>query len=331
MGSRGGTGQTTDGTKAGGTIVAAGTGKRDLVIGTRGSKLALWQANYIADLLKELAGVDVSIETIKTTGDKILDAPLAQVGGKGLFVKEIEEALAAGDVDLAVHSMKDMPTELPEGLFIGAMTKRADPRDVLVSKGNVKLADLPAGARIGTSSLRRKAQLARYRPDFVFGDLRGNLDTRLRRIEEGRYEATILAAAGIDRMGWSDRITERIDSGTMISAVGQGAIGIEIRAGDNFVTELAGRLTDLPTALAVRAERRLMRRLEGGCQVPIGALGTIDDKTLTVAGVVASLDGTEVLRDEASGPASDPEGVGDELADKLLAAGAGRILDEIRA
>ncbi len=326
----GGAGQAADRSKAGGTVVGKRTGKRDLVLGTRGSKLALWQAHYVTESLRELAGVEVSITKIKTTGDKILDAPLSRVGGKGLFVKEIEEALARGDVDLAVHSMKDVPTELPDGLFIGAMTKRADPRDVLVSKDNIGLADLPISARIGTSSLRRKAQLAQYRPDFVFGDLRGNLDTRLRRIEEGRYDATILAAAGIDRMGWSEKITERIESDIMISAVGQGAIGIEIRKDDNFMIELAGRLTDMPTALAVRAERRLMRRLEGGCQVPIGALGTIDGKTLTLIGVVASLDGAEVLRDVARGPASDPEAIGDELADKLLADGAGAILEEIR-
>lgn len=309
----------------------AGTQKRNLVLGTRGSKLALWQANFIAGRIGEVVGVDVEIQTIKTSGDKILDAPLAKIGGKGLFVKEIEEALASGEVDLAVHSMKDVPTELPEELFIGAMTERADPRDVLVSKGALKLAELPEGAHIGTSSLRRKAQLAKYRPDFVFGDLRGNLDTRIRRIEEGRYDATILAAAGIDRMGWSDRIAERIDSEVMISAVGQGAIGVEIRKDDNFMIELCGRLTHLATALAVRAERRLMRRLEGGCQVPIGALATLDDRTLTIEAIVASLDGTRLLRDIASGRASDPEAVGDEVAAKLLADGAAEILEEIRA
>jgi len=202
---------------------------------------------------------------------------------------------------------------------------------VLVSAGNVKLDGLRKGARIGTSSLRRRAQLAKHRPDLVIEDLRGNLDTRLRRIEEGRYDATILAAAGIDRMGWSERIAERIDSHIMISAVGQGAIGVEIRKEDMFMIGLCGQITDLPTALAVRAERRLMKHLEGGCQVPIGALGTIEETTLTLQGVVASLDGTEVLRDTVSGPASDPEALGDALAQKLLAAGADKILDEIRS
>lgn len=309
----------------------ADSGKRDLVLGTRGSKLALWQANYIAGRLKKLAGIDVAITKIKTSGDMILDAPLAKIGGKGLFVKEIEEALLAGDIDLAVHSMKDVPTELPEGLFIGAMTEREDPRDVLVSRGDVELDELPRGSRIGTSSLRRRAQLAKHRPDLEFGDLRGNLDTRLRRIEEGRYDATILAAAGIDRMGWSDRIAQRIDSSIMVSAVGQGAIGVEIRKDDMFMIELCGRLTHLATALVVRAERRLMKRLEGGCQVPIGALGTLEDNTLTLTAVVASLDGTEVLRDIVSGPSSEPEVLGDELSEKLLEAGADKILEEIRS
>lgn len=310
--------------------MAAG-GARDLVLGTRGSKLALWQADYVAGEIGRLAGVDVAIRTIKTSGDMILDTPLAKIGSKGLFVKEIEEALSRGDIDLAVHSMKDVPTELPEGLFVGAMTRREDPRDVLVSRGKLKLADLPTGARVGTSSLRRRAQLAKYRADLVIDDLRGNLDTRLRRIEEGRFDATILAAAGIDRMGWSDRIAERIDSSVMVSAVGQGAIGIEIRKDDAFMIQSCGRITDVPTALAVRAERRLMRRLEGGCQVPIGALGTlVDEGTLVLEGIVASLDGSRVLRDRASGPASDPEAIGDALAAQLLAAGADDILEEIR-
>ncbi|RJQ51988.1 MAG: hydroxymethylbilane synthase [Actinobacteria bacterium] len=306
-------------------------GKRDLVIGSRGSKLALWQAGYIARTLEGLAGVGVTIERIKTSGDMILDAPLAKIGGKGLFVKELETALAAGEIDLAVHSMKDVPTELPDGLFIAAMTEREDPRDVLVSAGNLGLDDLREGARIGTSSLRRRAQLLKYRPDLVIGDLRGNLDTRLRRIEEGAYDATILAAAGIDRMGWSEKIAERIPYEIMINAVGQGAIGVEIRSDDDFMIEMCGKITHLPTAVAVRAERRLMRRLEGGCQVPIGALGTLGGGRLKLQAVVASLDGDTVLRDEVSGPAADPEALGDELAERLLSQGANEILEAIRS
>ncbi len=306
-------------------------GRRNLVIGSRGSKLALWQSNYIADTLRRLAGIEVDITKIKTSGDMILDAPLAKIGGKGLFVKEIETALAAGEIDLAVHSMKDVPTELPDGLMIGAMTEREDPRDVLVSAGGVALDGLRPEARIGTSSLRRRAQLLKYRPDLVIEDLRGNLDTRLRRIEEGRFDATILAAAGIDRMGWSEKISQRIPSSIMINAVGQGAIGVEIRSNDDFLLELCGQLTHIPTALAVRAERRLMRRLEGGCQVPIGALGLVEGNNVRLEGMVASLDGTEVLRDSAEAPASDPEAAGDELAEKVLAAGAEEILQEIRS
>lgn len=305
--------------------------KSKLIIGTRGSKLALWQSNYIAGLLKEIFPVEVELKIIKTQGDKILDVPLAKVGGKGLFVKEIEVALAGGEVDLAVHSMKDVPTELPDGLGITAMTKRVDPRDVLISENKIKLLDLPKGTTIGTSSLRRQAQLLHLRPDFRLVDVRGNLETRLRKMDEGRFGAMILAAAGIDRMGYSDQITERISPELSLPAVGQGAIGIETRLDDREVNTMVAAITDDATVAAVTAERALLKLLQGGCQVPIGALGTIEGDTLTLQGVVAALDGLRIFRDQNAGPIAEAESIGIELAKRLLAAGAGEVLAEIRA
>ncbi|MDP1808970.1 MAG: hydroxymethylbilane synthase [Actinomycetota bacterium] len=305
--------------------------KQKLVIGSRGSKLALWQTNHIADELRSHFDIDIEIKTIKTQGDKILDTPLAKIGGKGLFVKEIENALTAGDIDLAVHSMKDVPTELPDGLGIAAMTVRADPRDVLISKNNVSLTDLPQGAVIGTSSLRRQSQLLNLRPDFKMVDVRGNLDTRLRKIEEGRFDAIILAAAGIDRLGYSDMITERIPSELMISAVGQGSIGIEIRGGDARIAEYIKVLNDPDTFAAITAERGLMAQLQGGCQVPIGAIGRIIDGELRLDGIVASLDGREVYKDKLTGDPADAQEIGFRLATLLSDAGADAILADIRA
>lgn len=305
--------------------------KSKLIIGTRGSKLALWQSNYVADSLKKKFKVEIELKIIKTQGDKILDAPLAKIGGKGLFVKEIETALSRGEIDLAVHSMKDVPTELPKGLDIAAVTKRADPRDVLISKDNTKLLDLPKGTVIGTSSLRRQAQLLHLRPDFNIVDVRGNLDTRLRKMKEGQFEAVILAAAGIDRMGLSDLITERISPDLSLSAVGQGAIGIETRLADAKTNSMVATINDKDTYAAITAERALLELLQGGCQVPVGALGTIENGTLILRGMVASLDGQQLFRDSIEGLPFEAEALGVELAECLLDAGADEVLADIRA
>jgi len=303
---------------------------KKIVIGSRGSKLALWQTNHVAGLLSKLVSCEIVIEKIKTTGDKILDSPLAKIGGKGLFVKEIEVALSSGTIDLAVHSMKDMPTDIPSDLMIGAVLKREDPRDVLLSRDNVLLKDLPPNAVIGTSSLRRKAQLLKYRPDFSFTDVRGNLDTRLRKMDSGQFDGMILAAAGIKRMGWAERIAEIIPAEISLPAVGQGAIGIEVRKDDSEVRDLVSKLDDKETGICVTAERALMKRLEGGCQVPVGALSRIENGELSLSAMVASLDGKEFVRDVISGSPSDAELLGTQLADNLLAEGAREILAEIR-
>ncbi len=304
---------------------------KKIIIGTRGSKLALWQANYVAKLLRENYTIETELRIIKTHGDKILDVPLAKVGGKGLFVKEIEVALANGEVDLAVHSMKDVPTELPDGLGIVAMPKRVDPRDVLISTKKLPLMELPPNTTVGTSSLRRQAQLLHLRPDFKLVDVRGNLETRLRKMDEGRFEAIILAAAGLDRMGYGDLITERISSELSLSAVGQGAIGVETRLDDKEVRRMLKNLNHSDTFSAVTAERALMKLLQGGCQVPIGALGTIENDRLSLQGVVADLDGVKYFRDQYSGPIDEAENIGIELAERLLEAGADEVLADIRA
>ena len=301
-----------------------------LTIGTRGSKLALWQSEYIKARVEEITGLPVSLKIIKTTGDKILDVPLAKVGGKGLFTKEIEVELAAGTVDLAVHSMKDVPTELPDGLFIGAMPERVDPRDVIVSGAGYNLVTLPEGARLGTSSLRRRSQVKALRPDLEIVDVRGNLDTRMRKAETGEVDAVILAAAGITRMGWSDRITHYIPPEQMISAVGQGAIGIEIREDDEFMRHVCEAIGHPATMECVTAERVVMRRLEGGCQVPIGAYARYEEGTLTMDAMVGSVDGTRIVREQLCGDAGEPEELGEAMVERLLRLGAGAILAEIR-
>lgn len=305
-------------------------GREKLVIGTRGSKLALWQSEYIKGLVEEITGLPVELKIIKTTGDKILDVPLAKVGGKGLFTKELEVELLAGTVDLCVHSMKDVPTELPEGLGIAAMPARVDPRDALVSGKGYSLDTLPKGARVGTSSLRRIAQVRSLRPDVEIVDVRGNLDTRMRKAEDGEVDVVILASAGITRMGWADRISGYIPTEQMVSAVGQGAIGIETRDDDEFMADVCAKIADGPTMTCVTAERVVMRRLEGGCQVPIGAYATLDGDTLTMDAIVGSVAGDRILREHVEGPASDPVALGEEMVAKLRAAGADAILAEIR-
>lgn len=304
---------------------------KKLVVGSRGSALALWQSNWVAFELARLFGVEVEIKRIKTTGDKILDSPLAKIGGKGLFVKEIEKALEEGQIDLAVHSMKDVPTELPTGLMIGAVIKREDPRDALVSRGKVSLMDLPKGAKVGTSSLRRKAQLWQRRPDFDLVDVRGNLDTRIRKMKEGEFDAMVLAQAGLKRMGFEEEVTEVLELQIMLPAVGQGALAIEVREDNKAVREMVGVLNHPPTQQSILAERALMRRLEGGCQVPVGALGMVVDEQISLKAMVASLDGRKMIRDEVAGPLEQAEGLGVELAEKLLSQGADAILTEVRS
>lgn len=301
-----------------------------LRIGTRGSQLALWQANWVKEqLIRHHPDLDVEILTIKTTGDKILDVPLAKVGGKGLFVKEIEEALLAGDIDLAVHSMKDVPTELPDGLGIVCTSRREDPRDAVLSHDGTALLDLPQGARVGTSSLRRQAQIKANRPDFNIEPLRGNINTRLRKLKEGQYDAIILALAGVKRLGWEAEVTETIDPDVMLPAIGQGALGIEARLNDEKTLQRLEFLDHPETASCVGAERAFLHRLEGGCQVPIAAHATMDDGTVTLTGLVAGVEGDRIIRKEASAPSSGAADLGRRLAEDILAAGGREILEEV--
>jgi hydroxymethylbilane synthase len=297
-----------------------------LVIASRGSQLALWQAHWVEGQLRGL-GHEVRIEIIKTTGDKITDVPLAKVGTKGLFTKEIEEALLDGRADLAVHSLKDLPTELPEGLVLAAVPEREDPRDAIIGK---RLDELPQGAKVGTSSLRRSAQLRKLRPDLVIESVRGNLDTRLRKLDEGQYDAILLAAAGLKRLGWGDRIAEILDPVRMCSAVGQGALAIETRAsGAGF--DAVQALDHAATHCAVEAERGVLGALGGGCQVPIGAHAVVEGDRVRVQAIVASPDGTEVIRGDAEGSIGDAAAIGRGLAEDLLKRGARRILDAVYA
>ena len=308
-----------------------GEGARSsLVVGTRGSPLALWQAEWVQQKLREIAPqLSVELQRIKTSGDKILDVPLAKIGGKGLFVKEIDEALLRGEIDLAVHSMKDVPTALPDGLGILCVPARENPQDVLVSRQGQTLEQLPTGARIGTSSLRRQAQLLRRRPDFHISMLRGNLDTRLRKVREGEFDAIVLAAAGLRRMGWVDQVTEYLAPEVSLPAIGQGALAIEGRTSDSFVRDLLQPLDDPPTRTAVTAERALLDRLEGGCQVPIGAHATIAGDRLTLDALISRLDGRGVVRERIEGPVSDARDLGLQLAERLLSQGGDEILKEI--
>ncbi len=304
--------------------------KETIRIGTRGSMLALRQSGMMKEALERLwPGLSVELQVIKTTGDKITDVPLAKVGGKGLFVKEIEDALLDGSVDIAIHSMKDVPAVLPDGLEIGAVPEREDPRDVLIIRDGKNMDDLPSGAVIGTSSLRRAAQILKTRPDFEVRTLRGNLETRLRKLQEGQYDAIILAAAGIRRMGWQDRITMFLDPGDFIPAIGQGALGIEARSDDERVRRILEPLNHPLSAVAVRAERSLLKELEGGCQVPIGGHARVTGNSIELHGLVASLDGREVFRAQGTGSLEEAVELGARVAAELLGSGAKRILDEV--
>lgn len=303
---------------------------KTIKIGTRGSKLALWQANWVKSALNAgNTSIAVELVPIKTKGDKILDVPLAKVGGKGLFVKEIEDALLNDRIDLAVHSMKDMPSEIPDGLCVGAIPEREIPQDVLISKKGLLLHDLMPGARIGTSSLRRSSQLLHARPDLVILPLRGNLDTRLKKLETENLDAIILAAAGVKRLGLENRITEYLDENVMLPAVGQGALCIEIRQNDPEIEPIIAALNHQQSWTVVMGERAFLNRLEGGCQVPIAAHGKIEKNTFTLCGLVASVDGTTVIKETLSGHEDSSESIGVNLADRLLSMGAKTIMENL--
>ena len=302
----------------------------ELKIGTRGSQLALFQANWVKDrLVQAHPDLNISLVKIKTTGDKIQDVPLAKVGGKGLFVKEIEEALLQRRIDLAVHSIKDVPTEFPKGLHLSVITKREDPRDVLISKDGKSLKDLPKGAKIGTSSLRRQAQLLHFRSDFELIPLRGNLDTRLKKLKTMNLDAIVLAIAGVKRLGFEEKITEIIPPEVSLPAIGQGALGIETRMADQEVERQIRFLDDRDSSIAVSAERAFLGKLEGGCQVPIAAFARIVGTTLQVDGLVGTIDGKRLIRHHVEGPFERAESLGVELAEILLGEGAKEILDEV--
>jgi hydroxymethylbilane synthase len=297
-----------------------------LRIGSRGSQLALWQANHISALLRE-QGHQAEIEIIKTTGDKITDVALSQVGTKGMFTKELEDALAERRVDLAVHSLKDLPTELPPGFELVAITARVNPRDVFLSVKYDSVQALPKGARVGTSSLRRQAQLKASRPDLVIHALRGNVDTRMRKLEQGDYDAIILAAAGLTRLGKTELVKEVLSEEFMCPAAGQGALGIEIRAGDVSMRRHLEFLDDRAARATTTCERALLNKLGGGCQVPIGAYAELANGVLRVTAIVGKPDGSAILRETQSG--SDPVALGEQVGEALLQRGADKILEEV--
>jgi hydroxymethylbilane synthase len=297
-----------------------------LRIGSRGSQLALWQANHISALLRE-RGYEVELRIIKTTGDKIIDVALAKVGTKGMFTKEIEEALAEGSIDLAVHSLKDLPTEISPGFEIAAITTRENPRDVFCSRKYENIDDLPRGARVGTSSLRRQAQLKAVRPDLDIHPLRGNVDTRLRKLEAGEYDAIILAAAGLYRLGKTELVRQVISPDMMCPAAGQGALGIEIRAGDTVTRQHLSFLDDAAARATTTCERALLNKLGGGCQVPIGAFAEVRNGRLHLDAIVADPDGSKVLRESRDG--TDPVQLGESVGQTLLERGGDAILEAV--
>ncbi|MFA5081296.1 MAG: hydroxymethylbilane synthase [Hydrogenophilaceae bacterium] len=303
---------------------------KKLIIATRESQLALWQAHHIRDRLEALhPGLTVELLGMTTQGDQILDSPLSRIGGKGLFVKELEQAMMEGRAHLAVHSLKDVPMDLPEGFELTAIGKREDPRDAFVSNHYKSLAGLPPGARVGTSSLRRQAQLRAKHPGLVVDTLRGNVNTRLRKLDEGQYDAIILAAAGLKRLGFGKRIAASLSPAESLPAVGQGALGIEIRSGQPEVARLLAPLNDPITAACVRAERAMSRMLQGGCQAPIGGYCVEEGGRLHLRGFVADLEGVRFYRAEAEGVMADPEALGHQVAEALIGQGADRLLAEL--
>ena len=293
--------------------------------------MALWQASYVAEAIKkEHPSYCVELRELTTKGDRILDAPLAKIGGKGLFTKELEQAMLDGAVDLAVHSLKDMPTEVPDGLVIGAITTRLDPGDAFVSAHYAAVEDLPVGARVGTSSLRRRAQLLAVRPDLTICDLRGNVNTRLAKLDAGEFDAIVLAAAGLKRLGFERRIRSILPRSVMLPAVGQGALAIECRAGDTEILSAIAFLRDAGMTTAAQAERAFLRRVEGGCQIPVGVYAEVDaDGQISIDAMIASVDGQRICRSDAHGAGEQAEVLGTALAEELLDAGGREILKEI--
>lgn len=307
--------------------------RASITIATRGSKLALWQAERVKSLLRAAEpALSVELLPVKTRGDKILDVPLSKVGGKGLFVKEIEEALLDGRADLAVHSMKDVPAELAPDLTMAAISERGNPFDALISAGDLGLADLPEGAVVGTSSLRRGCQILAARPDVEIKTLRGNVGTRLRKLDEGQYQAVVLAAAGLERLGFADRISERLEPPAFLPAVGQGALGVEIRAGDDELAELLSRAVHSETdAVEIAAERGFLARLGGTCQTPLAAFARLADGEVEIEGLIGRPDGSELIRGSARGPAAEASDVGRGLAEELLGRGGQAIMAALSA
>ncbi|HEU4965080.1 MAG TPA: hydroxymethylbilane synthase [Bacilli bacterium] len=300
-----------------------------IVVGTRKSPLALTQTEWVmAQLKQHHPDLEIGMEKIVTKGDRILDVTLSKVGGKGLFIKEIEQAMYDRRVDFAVHSLKDMPTEMPEGLMIVAITHREDPRDVIISRTGSSFAELPVGAKVGTSSLRRAAQLRNARPDLEIVSVRGNINTRLAKLEEMELDAIVLAAAGLERMGWADKITERLSPELCIPAVGQGALAIQCRSEDKEIREILSVLDDENTRRIVAAERTLLGKLNGGCQIPIGAYAEFDNEELKLTGIVGSADGLTLLKESATG--TDPVALGEAVSQRLIEKGAGEILARVR-
>ena len=306
--------------------------KKKIRIGTRGSKLALWQANFIKSEIEYLCpDIDVELKTIKTTGDRITDRPLAMIGGKGLFVKEIETALLNNDIDLAVHSMKDMPGELPEGLVIGAIPKRENPFDVLISKDNSLLADYEKGAKIGTSSLRRSSQIKHIRPDVKIVSIRGNLDTRIKKLRSGEYDAIVLAAAGLIRLDQKNEITEYLDETVMLPAVGQGALCIETRENDGDIALIMEKLDHHDTQICVTGERAFLKQIEGSCHIPVACFGKITGNEVVLTAVVASVDGKELIKEQIISPIDKVKSHGRTLADQVLEKGGKKILESLNS
>jgi hydroxymethylbilane synthase len=302
---------------------------RPLRIGTRGSLLAKWQAEYVRKNLFKATGIEAEIVIVKTQGDKLQQSPLTQIGGKGIFIKELEDALLNESIDVAVHSVKDIPTDTPSRLMFPAVCRREDVRDCLISGNNATLASLRSGARVGTGSLRRAAQIRRLRPDLDVRDLRGNVDTRLRKVDSGEYEAVMLAKAGLDRLGWTHRISETFAPEVCMPAVGQGAIGVECRLKDTDAAEALEKLDDPETRTAIIAERSLLKMLQGGCQVPLGAWARMERAELVIEACVCSVDGLQYIKQRATSPPEQAAELGEHMARLLLEAGAQSILEEV--
>ena len=305
--------------------------KQPFRIGTRGSKLALWQADHVSQLITaENPGLNIEIRIIKTTGDAVLDSPLSEIGGKGVFVKEIEEALLSEEIDIAVHSMKDVPTLLPNGLFIGAVAKRHDPRDALISKSGLPLAQLPEGSRVGTGSLRRSTQLLKYNSNLEIVSIRGNVDTRIQKLKDGKdYDAIVLAVAGLERMGLGGEITEIISPDIMLPAPGQGMIAIECRESDGNTIDILNAVNHRETENQARAERAFLLRLGGDCNVPAGCHAEIQGLNITITGIVSSPDGKTIVRKDARGSLAEAQNLGVKLADAILESGGNEILKQL--